>query len=270
MPVQQACPPHRSAGFPWNAFVEFGVREGVASQRFRFVAVSLVLALVGAAASWRLGVRPDRALEARQRVGPELDRMLRAVGSSLGSPAFIRIFKESRMLELWVRSSQRFVLFKKYPICRVSGGLGPKTTSGDLQAPEGLYALTESQLHPRSRFYLALNLGYPNAFEAARGFTGDALMIHGDCVSIGCYAMGDSAIAEIFTVVREALLAGQEAIPVQALPFPLTSENLARHETSRHREFWRSLEPAYRFFERDRIPPRVTPSSSGYLIEPAL
>jgi murein L,D-transpeptidase YafK len=229
----------------------------------------VVVALAGVAFVWRLSVRPDRGDEARLRAGPELGRALGAVGGQLGSAAFIRVFKESRTLELWVRPGERFVLLKTYPICRVSGELGPKTASGDLQAPEGLYALTRSQLHPRSRYYLALNLGYPNAFEAARGFTGDALMIHGDCVSIGCYAMGDGAIAEIFTVVREALRAGQQAVLVQALPFPLTRENLARHETSRHREYWRTLEPAYRFFERDRIPPRVTVSAAGYRIEPA-
>lgn len=228
------------------------------------MALGAVAAIV-ALALW-LAIRPDRADEARRRAGPELHRAFQRVGSSLGSPAFIRIFKESRTLELWVQSASRYVLLKKYPICRISGELGPKTARGDLQAPEGLYAVTSSQLNPRSRFYLALNLGYPNEFEAARGFTGDALMIHGNCVSIGCYAMGDEAIAEIFTVVREALRAGQEAVPVQALPFPLTTQNLARHENSEHREYWRSLEPAYRFFESDRIPPRVSVSASGYRI----
>ena len=173
--------------------------------RLGFIVAGLVLVAAASGAWWKLRARPDRSEEARREVGPELERALRQVGSSLGAPAFVRVFKQPATLELWVRSTERFVLFRTYPVCRVSGGLGPKTASGDFQAPEGLYALTLDQLNPRSRFYLSLNLGYPNAFEAARGWTGDALMIHGGCVSVGCYAMGDRAIAEIFTVVREAL-----------------------------------------------------------------
>ncbi|MFZ5897228.1 MAG: 2-dehydro-3-deoxyphosphooctonate aldolase [Myxococcota bacterium] len=183
----------------------------------------------------------------------------------------MRIFKESKTLELWVESvsESRFVLFKKYPICRVSGGLGPKVASGDEQAPEGLYSVTQAQLNPRSRFYLAMNLGYPNAFEVARGWTGEALMIHGGCASIGCYAMGDAAIAEIFTVVREALRAGQPSVSVQALPFALTPENLATHGDAPHREYWQTLAPAYSSFETEHLPSRVRVTASGYRIEPA-
>jgi len=229
-----------------------------------------LLALAAVATWWRLGARPEHAGEALRGIGPQLDADLHAVGSSLGSPAFVRIFKVPGTLELWAATPARYVLFRSYPICKFSGKLGPKTKDGDMQAPEGLYELTATQLNPRSRFYLSLNLGYPNAFETAHGWTGDALMIHGDCVSVGCYAMRDSAIAEIYTVVAEALAHGQDAVWVQALPFPLTSTELEQHADSQYAEYWRLLEPAYRYFETDHVPPRVTVSPAGYGIARAL
>jgi murein L,D-transpeptidase YafK len=201
-----------------------------------------------------------------ERLGPALDTRLRALGSSLGSPAFIRVFKESRVLELWVGASDRFVLFERYPICSFSGGLGPKTREGDKQAPEGLYRVGEDQLNPYSRYHLALNLGYPNAYESARAWTGDSLMVHGDCVSIGCYAMGDHAIAEIYTVVHQALEQGQEAVWVHAFPFALTEENLKRHAAAPFRPYWQSLVPAYEAFERNHMPPNVVVSTEGYTV----
>jgi murein L,D-transpeptidase YafK len=237
--------------------------------RKRLVVLGALLALCtfGAAASWWcFRLRPDHADEARRRVGPLLDAELKSVGSSLGSPVFIRIFKEPSVLELWVRSRSHFVLFKKYPVCRFSGTLGPKTSEGDMQAPEGLYSIHTPQLNPRSRFYLSMNLGYPNTLEAARGWSGDSLMIHGGCVSIGCYAMGDRAISEIYTAVDHALRNGQDGVSVQALPFPLDAENLAKHAHSPFISYWESLLEAYQTFDRTRLPPRVTVSPRGYVI----
>jgi len=237
--------------------------------RKRELGVGALLALTVVASTtpwWWPRLRPGHADEARRRVGPQLEAGLHAIGSALGAPAFIRVFKEPPSLELWVRSSHQFVLFKQYPVCRFSGGLGPKTSEGDMQAPEGLYTIRAAQLNPRSRFYLSLNLGYPNVFEAARGWTGDSLMIHGNCVSVGCYAMGDQAISEIYTTVSEALRNGQDAVSVQALPFRLDPENLARHAQSPFVSHWQSLTEAYRAFERTRLPPRVDVTPSGYVI----
>ena len=79
-----------------------------------------------------------------------------------------------------------FKLFKTYPICHYSGGLGPKLKEGDLQAPEGFYSVTKNKLNPNSRFHLSFNLGFPNALERSLGRTGSFLMIHGGCFSTGC------------------------------------------------------------------------------------
>jgi murein L,D-transpeptidase YafK len=219
-----------------------------------------------AAVLWRLGpaLGPDRAEIALTELGPTLRRELAARGSSLGAPAFVRIFKEPPLLELWTRGEEHFALFRSYPICRYSGKLGPKTREGDRQAPEGFYRVLAEQLNPRSRFHLSFDLGYPNAYELALGFSGNALMVHGSCVSIGCYAMGDAAIREIYTVISEALRAGQDGVWVHAFPFPLTPESLRQRQGSEFVGYWRSLAPAFEAFERTRVPPAIEVTAQGY------
>lgn len=127
--------------------------------------------------------------EAVTRVRPALEAELEAVGLKFGSPIFIRIFKESRELEIWIESGDTFELFKKYEICAMSGTLGPKLQVGDLQAPEGFYFVTPGRMNPYSQYHLSFNLGYPNAYDRAHDRTGSALMVHGRCVSIGCFAL---------------------------------------------------------------------------------
>src|SRR6266540_641450 len=73
-------------------------------------------------------------------------------------------------------------------------------------------------MNPSSRFHLSFNLGYPNAYDRARKRTGGALMIHGSCVSIGCFAMTNPVIEEIWTLAETALRSGQGAF---AVPVPL-------------------------------------------------
>jgi len=117
------------------------------------------------------------------------------------SPILVRLFKEEAELEVWKEDKNgRFALLKTYPICRWSGELGPKIKEGDRQAPEGFYTITPSLMNPNSSYYLAINMGFPNAYDRANGRTGDFLMIHGDCSSRGCYAMTDEQIAEIYAL----------------------------------------------------------------------
>ena len=122
--------------------------------------------------------------------------------------------------------------FKVYPICRWSGDLGPKVHEGDRQAPEGFYPITPALMNPNSNYYLAINTGFPNAYDRANGRHGALLMIHGDCSSRGCYAMTDEQIGEIYSLAREAFLGGQQSFQIQAYPFHMTPANLARHRTN--------------------------------------
>ena len=103
------------------------------------------------------------------------------------SPILVRIFKQESELEIWKEDKTgRFALLKTYPICRWSGDLGPKIKQGDRQAPEGFYTITPGLMNPNSNYYLAINTGFPNAYDRANGRTGAFLMIHGDCSSAGC------------------------------------------------------------------------------------
>ena len=88
----------------------------------------------------------------------------------------------------------RFELLKVYPICRWSGDLGPKITEGDRQAPEGFYTITPGLMNPNSNYYLAINTGFPNAYDRANDRHGGFLMIHGDCSSIRDQLLADRSL----------------------------------------------------------------------------
>jgi len=134
-------------------------------------------------------------------------------GMDVQAPIFVRIFKEESELELWKqRDDGHFYHFKTYPICNWSGDLGPKVRYGDRQAPEGFYTITREQMNPDSKYHLALNLGYPNAFDRAWKRNGDFLMIHGSCKSAGCYAMTDALIEEIYAIARESFIGGSDSV----------------------------------------------------------
>jgi murein L,D-transpeptidase YafK len=183
-----------------------------------------------------------------------------------GAPVFIRIFKQEKVLELWVEQLGRWKLHKQYPVCHFSGELGPKMAEGDGQAPEGFYRVTKSQLNPNSRYHLSFNLGYPNAYERAQGWTGSHLMVHGDCVSVGCYAMTDPLIEEIYGAVAAALAKGQKAVPVHCFPFRMEAgvmETLS--ETLPHRAFWGNLAEGYAMFEEAGKVPEVSVRDSLYV-----
>ncbi|MFY8135227.1 MAG: L,D-transpeptidase family protein [Aquimonas sp.] len=233
-------------------------------------AVLLLCAGAGVAFSV-LGAGMDsdaRARAAAARVLPALEPALRAMSAAAGDPVHLRIFKQESELELWIQPGGlgRFTLFKRYPICAWSGRLGPKTREGDLQAPEGFYWIERRQMNPRSQFHLSFNLGYPNAYERAQGWTGSALMVHGACASIGCYAMTDAAIEEIYTLVERALIGGQGRVPVHAFPFRMTVAMRQRFGDSEHAAFWDMLQPVYSRFESDRVPPTVEADAQGYRI----
>ena len=184
------------------------------------------------------------------------------------SPILIRIFKEESELEVWkVDKSGRFALLRTYPICRWSGELGPKIEEGDRQAPEGFYTVTPELMNPNSHYHLAINTGFPNAYDRANGRSGASVMIHGDCASVGCYAMTDEQIAEIYSLAREAFFGGQRSFQIQAYPFRMTPLNMARHRNSPHLAFWKVLKEGYDHFEVTRKEPKVAVCDRHYVFD---
>ena len=188
-------------------------------------------------------------------------------GMSEEQPILIRIFKAESELEVWKQKLDgRYYHFKTYPICSYSGGLGPKLKQGDRQAPEGFYLVSFDQMNPRSKYHLAFNIGFPNAYDRAYGRTGADLMVHGDCTSSGCYAMTDAVMEEIYILARVALSAGQSAFQVQAYPFRMTTAKMESHKGDKWYEFWRNLKEGYDYFEISRLPPEIAVCEKRYLV----
>jgi murein L,D-transpeptidase YafK len=188
-------------------------------------------------------------------------------GMSPSSPIFVRVFKEESELEVWkLREDGRFYHFRTYPICNWSGGLGPKLSQGDMQAPEGFYTVSASQMNPNSQYHLAFNLGFPNSYDRAQGRTGQFLMVHGKCKSAGCYAMTDALMEEIYALAREAFIGGQQSFEVHAFPFRMTEANMRRYRMSPHHRFWSMLREGYDYFETTRQLPAVAVCERRYVV----
>jgi len=227
-----------------------------------------VLAAIGLAppeaAAQGSSVAQGRALEAAARVGPRLRERLEQAGLQMGAPVFLRVFKESRELELWMAGADGgYRKFWTFAICYYSGGLGPKEKAGDEQAPEGFYAVSARSLNPRSAYHMSLDVGYPNRLDLAQGRSGSKLLIHGDCLSRGCLAMTNRGIEDIYTLVDAALRQGQTEIPVHIFPFRMTEANVKRHSQSPWRPFWANLKTGYDLFETTQRPPQVGVDRTG-------
>ncbi|MEZ0326792.1 MAG: murein L,D-transpeptidase family protein [Fimbriimonas sp.] len=194
----------------------------------------------------------DRIADARRVKGALLKQAFAAKGLSYPpSIVHLRGFKSERQLEVWVGAGKRMKLFKTYPIAAMSGTLGPKKQRGDLQAPEGFYYV--DRYNPKSQFLLSLGLNYPNAADRRRSSgldPGGDIFIHGSCVSIGCLAMTNDLIQEIFLIAYDA-----KKKPVKVEMFPMRMEGpLYRMAFSiaptDWQELWLELERAYRTFKQ--------------------
>ena len=204
---------------------------------------------------------------ATKELPPALLSLLRQKKMPKHSPILVRIFKEEAELEVWKQdTSGHFQLVKIFPICRWSGDLGPKLHQGDRQAPEGFYTVTPELMNPNSNYYLAINTGFPNSFDKANNRNGSLLMIHGDCSSMGCYAMTDEQISEIYALARDSLL-GRPSFQVQAYPFRLTPANLARHRNNPNLAFWKMLKIGNDHFETTHLEPKVDVCDRRYVFD---
>lgn len=199
----------------------------------------------------------------------DVQTLLKTRAIEQSAPIYIRVFKEESELEVWkARSDGRYVAIKTYPICTWSGTLGPKKSLGDQMAPEGFYGFTADGLKPDSKYHLAFNVGYPNALDSALGRTGNFIMVHGQCVSIGCFAMTNDLMEEIYALARDAIEGGVERVPVHIFPFRMTADNLKRHAAHKAAATWAPLKEAYDDFARTQEPPRIGICGSRYVVNP--
>jgi murein L,D-transpeptidase YafK len=233
-------------------------------QAIRMVGICVLVLVLSACVSTVLDVDG----KATQPIPAALVSEMSRKSMSPSAPILIRIFKQESELEIWKRDrTGQFALLKTYPMCRWSGKLGPKTRNGDRQAPEGFYHVNAGMLNPNSQYYLSFNLGYPNRLEAALGYSGEALMVHGACSSSGCYALTDEGVSEIYAVAREALRGGQSAFQVQAFPFRMTPQNLAKNRNDPNFSFWADLKRGYDIFEVGRRQPKVFYCGRRYVFD---
>jgi murein L,D-transpeptidase YafK len=204
-------------------------------------------------------------------VRPATLRQMESLNMDRAAPVLIRIYKEENTLEVWKQDRNgKFALLNSYPIYKFSGNLGPKLMQGDYQAPEGFYDITPGQMNPNSSEYLAFNTGYPNAFDRSLGRTGSFLMVHGGCESVGCYAMTDYEMEEIYGLADEAFKGGQDKIQLEAFPFQMTAENLERHADDPNTPFWEMLKKGSDAFLAMGRPPTVAVCGQRYVFNPVL
>jgi hypothetical protein len=128
--------------------------------------------------------------------------------------------KEEKKLELWAKADDAgFRLIRDYAIQAASGRAGPKLRQGDKQVPEGVYRIVG--LNPNSHYHLSMKLDYPNEFDLyhagleGRYEPGSDIFIHGKAASIGCLAMGDETIEELFVLAAQV---GKENMKVVIAP----------------------------------------------------
>lgn len=205
-----------------------------------------------------------RVQRAYERKAERIEATLDARGVEDLGEVFFRVFKREQELEVWAREpgAPTFTQVKTYPVCEISGRLGPKRRQGDLQIPEGFYSI--DIFNPWSNFHLSMRVDYPNAVDRARGSGGPLggdIYIHGGCVTIGCVPVTDEYIEEIYLIAAAARDAGQHRIPVHIFPTRLDDAGLkwlADHYGTRHIDypFWQNLQQGYLAFEQTRqLPP---------------
>ena len=184
---------------------------------------------------------------ARARLAPHFRR---AGASYPPKEIAILVLKRERRVAVWVRGD-RWRFLRNYPILAASGHAGPKLREGDQQVPEGVYRI--AHLNPNSSYHLSMKVSYPNAFDLrmarrdGRTRLGGDIFIHGKAVSIGCVALGDRAIEELFTMVAET---GHGKVRVIIAPNDLRVAGPVFHETAPPwlRELYRTVAAALAAF----------------------
>lgn len=217
----------------------------------------------------------DRVAAARQNQAAALSQLFAKAGVAYPpEELYLRAFKHERELEVWAGArGQPLKKVKTYPFCAASGELGPKRRQGDLQVPEGFYTI--DLFNPHSAYHLSIRVSYPNESDRILGQQplGGAIMVHGNCVSIGCIAIEDGPIEELYILTLDSRSKMGRNVPIHIFPRRLDAAGLAELEklpqsTEALMAFWRGLEPGWRLFEETQRPPKVSvdPKTGAYRV----
>lgn len=196
-------------------------------------------------------VRSQRAQEARLPVVKDLFAKA-AVTYPPAQLAFVA-YKKERQLEVWAASEDggEAKRIATYGFCAASGELGPKRYEGDRQVPEGYYVIQYGWAE--SAYHLEMKVSYPNMVDKVLGPKnrplGGEIMIHGDCASIGCIAMGDERDEELWTMMK---VMGDARVKVHIYPGRDMDALLLDPKYEAHRSFWQNLKEGQDRFEKER------------------
>ncbi len=169
---------------------------------------------------------------------------------------YLRAFKQEKLLEVWSGPKGKpLTLVRSYPICAASGELGPKRKEGDLQVPEGFYEI--KSFNPTSNFHLSMQVNYPNRSDRVlsdQDHPGGEIYLHGNCASIGCIAIEDDPIEEVYLMALDAKV---RPVRIDLFPRRLDQAGLKAGEGDPNLEFWKQLAPGFSAFEKNHRPPEV-------------
>jgi murein L,D-transpeptidase YafK len=225
-----------------------------------FVIVSVLVSVASA--------EPDRVAQARKNIGKKITAKCESLGVVYPPKSILlRAFKAEKTLEVWIgpTAEGKLVLLASYPIAAASGVLGPKRNEGDRQVPEGIYEI--DTFNPTSKFHLSMRVSYPNASDRIRSDAvkpGGDIYIHGNRKSIGCLAMTDPVIEELYILCLDFAKHGKR-VKVHIFPARMTDawmKDLTNDEPE-ITKLWRELAPIYRAFERTRVIPKVSVDKNG-------
>ncbi len=149
---------------------------------------------------------------------PELTRFFEKAGVAYPPKEIALLaFKKEQHVQLWARDKKtHWRHIHTYPLTASSGHLGPKLKEHDLQIPEGIYSLTS--FNPFSKMHLSMMINYPNAFDRkkalleGRRHLGGNIFLHGKAESVGCLAVGNHAIDQLFLLAYRVGLEKTELI----------------------------------------------------------
>ncbi len=212
----------------------------------------------------------SRVKEAYTSNWPALEKEIKAIGIDPNNfDLFIRIFKTEDEVELWLKNKgdSKYTLLKKIAVCAKSGDLGPKRREGDRQVPEGIYEI--SVFNPNSDYFLAVKVSYPNKSDKilAKGPMGGDIMIHGNCVTIGCIPLQDVPVKDLYMLCVEARNR-KSPIRCEIYPCRFTPKNLKALESYNEEKnlFWSGIIPAYEYFETNKVPVKYKINEKGAYI----
>ena len=247
------------------------------------VLITLFICVIALAGVWSLRTRAHSAVEGQPEDRVQKARVLReeklrklCSDNKLPYPPrelFLRAMKREQVLEVWAGGEEKkpLLLLTTYPLTAYSGVLGPKRREGDRQIPEGVYHI--DRFNPRSSFHLSLGVNYQNSSDkkfADPKKPGGDIFIHGRAASVGCLAIGDEAIEELYVLAKDVSnLAAGKKIPVHIFPAKMNDPEWKPAETEEAKAnpnlttFWENLLPIYTRFEETRSVPDVEVKEDG-------